>query len=97
MAAVCGSQKSAGMSLHSACVNTRALRTQTHESLASLEEARLVLDVVLLPPLPPGPLQVLDALLLGRRRLQVPLLQTPAGCQRCFLVNKQVPREFGFV
>lgn len=97
---VCSSQKGAGMSLnsHTGACQHQSARAHKHISLrASLEEARLMLDVVLLPPLPPGALQVLDALLLGRRRLQVPLLETPARRQRRFSANKQILREFGHV
>lgn len=49
-------------------------------------------DVVLLPPLPPGALQVLDALLLRGRRLHIALLQTPAGTrQPRFSVSERPP------
>lgn len=50
-----------------------------------LEEAGFQLDVVLVVTLSADSLQVFDALLLGGRHLQVPLLQMPAGPQQNFL------------
>lgn len=49
--------------------------------MSLLEEARLVLDVVFVVPLPPGSLQVLNTLLLRGSHFQVALFQIPEPCK----------------
>lgn len=62
-------------------------------SLCLLEEARLLFGIVLLSPLPPGSLQVLDTLLLWGGHLQVPLLQIPVWPKHYFSVNQMIKQS----
>lgn len=56
-------------------------------SLCLLEKVWLLFDVVLLVPLPPGPLQVLNTLLIWGRHLQVPFFQMPVWTKWPLSVN----------